>query len=48
MKNAASFMRLALSIIDEAQKDQAAAFSKIKPAVAEARQRLNIINNYNF
>jgi hypothetical protein len=41
MKTAACFMALALSIIDEAQEDQAATFSKIKPAISEARQTLN-------
>ncbi|MCE9603927.1 MAG: DUF1080 domain-containing protein [Planctomycetia bacterium] len=41
VKAASTFMRLALSIIEEAQKDQAATFSKIKPAVAEARQTLS-------
>lgn len=41
MKVAATFMRVALSIVDEAQKNQAATFSKIKPAVSGARQDLN-------
>ena len=41
MKAAASFMALALSIIDAAQADQAATFSKIKPAVSKARQGLS-------
>ena len=41
MRAAASFMALALSIISEADKDQTATFSKIKPAVAQARQNLN-------
>jgi uncharacterized protein (TIGR03067 family) len=41
MKAAASFMALALSIIDDAQKDQATTFSKIKPAVSQGRQTLN-------
>jgi hypothetical protein len=41
MKGASSFMALALSIVDAAQKDQATTFSKIKPAVSEARQKLN-------
>ena len=41
MKEAASFMALALSVISAAEKDQAATFSKIKPAVAGARQKLN-------
>ena len=41
MKAAASFMRVALSIVASAQKNQATTFGKIKPAVAEARQTLN-------
>lgn len=41
LKTAASFMRLALSIIEEAQKDQSTTFSKIKPAVSEARQQMS-------
>jgi hypothetical protein len=41
VKAVAFFMRLALSIIDLAQEDQAATFSKIKPAVANARQALD-------
>jgi hypothetical protein len=41
MRAASSFMALALSIISEAEKDQAATFSKIKPAVAQARLNLN-------
>lgn len=41
VRSAASFMALALSIVDAAQKDQQATFSKIKPAVAKARQDLN-------
>lgn len=41
MKTAAMFMALALSIIDEAQKDQSATFSRIKPAVSGARLKLN-------
>jgi hypothetical protein len=41
MKAAASFMALALSIVDAAQKDQAVTFSKIKPALSDARQKLN-------
>ena len=40
MKAAASFMSLALSVIDEAQKDQATTFRKIKPAVSAAREQL--------
>lgn len=41
IRSAASFMALALSIVDAAQKDQPLTFSKIKPAVAKARQDLN-------
>jgi hypothetical protein len=41
MKAASSFMALALSIIIEAEKDQATTFSKIKPAISQARQNLN-------
>lgn len=41
LRNAASFMALALSIVESAQKDQQATFSKIKPAVARARQELS-------
>lgn len=41
MKSAAVFMRLALSIIDAAQKDQATTFSGIKTAVSEAREKLD-------
>lgn len=41
MEAASSFMALALSIISEAEKDQATTFSKIKPAVSQARQNLN-------
>lgn len=41
IRNAASFMALALSIVDAAQKDQPATLSKIKPAVAKARQDLS-------
>jgi hypothetical protein len=41
MKTAAFFMQVALSIIDEAQRDQAATFRKIKPFVSDARQKLN-------
>ena len=41
VKSAAIFTRVALSVIDEAQKDQASAFSRIKPTVSEARQTLN-------
>jgi len=41
MKAATCFMALALSIIREAEKDQATTFSKIKPAIAQARQNLS-------
>jgi hypothetical protein len=41
MKAAVEFMRLALSILTESERDQAAAFSRIRPAVVAARQRLN-------
>ena len=41
VKSAAIFTRVALSVIDEAQKDQASAFSRIKPTVSDARQTLN-------
>lgn len=40
-KAAVEFMRLALSIMTESERDQAAAFSKIRPAVVAARQRLS-------
>lgn len=40
-RSAASFMALALSIVDAAQKDQQGTFSKIKPAISKARQDLN-------
>lgn len=43
MKSSAIFMRLALSILAEAPKDQAATFSRIKAAVSEERDRLNDI-----
>jgi hypothetical protein len=41
MKTAVLFMRVALSIVAEAQKDQAATFGKIKPFVSNARLKLN-------
>ena len=40
LKSAAIFERVALSVIDEAQKDQSAAFTRIKPVVSDARQTL--------
>lgn len=41
VKSAAIFTRVGLSVIDEAQKDQSAAFARIKPAISDARQTLN-------
>jgi hypothetical protein len=41
MRAATMFMALALSIIAESERDQAGTFTKIKPAVANARQSLN-------
>jgi hypothetical protein len=41
MKAAAVFMRIALSIVAEAQKDQAKAFGNIKTVVADAREKLD-------
>ncbi|MCX7408693.1 MAG: hypothetical protein NTZ32_11490 [Planctomycetales bacterium] len=41
MKSGALFMRLALSIIDAAEKDQAATFSTIKSTVSQAREKLD-------
>ncbi len=41
MKAAASFMRVALSIIEEANKDQSSTLLRIKPTVKQARQSLN-------
>ena len=38
---AAQFMRVALAIVDEAPKDQAATLSRIKPAVSQARELLS-------
>ena len=40
IKSAATFMSLSLSIISEAEKDQVATFTRIKPAIAEARKSL--------
>jgi hypothetical protein len=41
MSSTVKFMRLALSILAESERDQAMAFSKIRLAVVEARQQLN-------
>ena len=41
VKSAAILTRVALSVIDEAQKDQSAAFTRIKPVISDARQTLN-------
>lgn len=41
MRTVATFLRVSLSIVDEASKDQAATLVRIKPAIAEARQVLN-------
>lgn len=40
-RSAASFMALALSIVDAAQKDQQQTFRKMKPAITKARQDMN-------
>lgn len=41
MKSAAVFVRLALSIVDAAQKDQATTFKTIKTTVSDAREKLD-------
>lgn len=41
MKTAAAFMRVALSIVDEAPKDQDGTLVRIKPAISDAREKLN-------
>ena len=41
MKATSSFMAVALSIVDDVQKDQRSTFTRIKPAIAEARQTLD-------
>jgi|GEM_PF-716821 len=41
IKSAAVFMRMALSIIDAAEKDQSTTFSAIKVTVAQAREKLD-------
>jgi hypothetical protein len=41
LKAAVDFVRLALSILTESERDQVSAFSKIRPAVTAARQLLN-------
>ena len=40
LKSAAIFARVAFAVIEEAKEDQASAFSRIKPAVTDARQVL--------
>lgn len=41
VKSAVEFMRVALAILSEAQKDQATTFNRIKPAISQSRQILN-------
>ena len=41
MKTAAAFMRVALSIVDEAPKDQDGTLVRIMPAISDAREKLN-------
>ena len=41
MKTSAAFMRVALSIVDEAPKDQDGTLVRIKPAISDAREKLN-------
>ena len=41
MKTAAAFMRVSLAIVDEAPKDQDGTLVRIKPAVSDAREKLN-------
>lgn len=41
IKTSAAFMALSLSIVSDAETDQAGTFTRIKPAVAEARQKLS-------
>ena len=41
MKATSSFMAVALSIIEDVQKDQRSTFTRIKPAIAKARQTLD-------
>ncbi len=41
MNAATAFMATALSIVSEAEKDQGATFSRIKPTLSQARQNLN-------
>ena len=41
VKSAVEFMRIALAILRDAQKDQATTFNRIKPAISQSRQLLN-------
>jgi hypothetical protein len=41
IKTSAAFMALSLSIVSDAEKDQVGTFTRIKPAVAEARQKMS-------
>ena len=41
MKATSSFMAVALSIVDDVQKDQRSTFTRIKPAIAKARETLD-------
>jgi hypothetical protein len=41
MKATSMFMAVALSIIEDTQKDQRSTFTRIKPAIAKARQTLD-------
>ena len=41
MKTSAEFMRVALAIVDEAPKDQDGTLTRIKPAIVQAREKLD-------
>ena len=41
MKTSAEFMRVALAIVDEAPKDQDGTLTRIKPAIGDAREKLD-------
>ena len=41
MKTSAEFMRVALAIVDDAPKDQDGTLTRIKPAVSQAREKLD-------
>ena len=41
MKTSAEFMRVALAIVDDAPKDQDGTLTRIKPAIGEAREKLD-------